>query len=236
MMSHGSPAMEVSNTIDETNAKAADWLAMAILESVDARGCCGMAVSGGHSPWPMFSMLAKREDVPWTKIRLFQVDERIAPEGSDDRNLTHLRARLLSERPELSAGTMPMPVDDADLEAACDRYADLLAQSCGEPPVLDIVHLGLGPDGHTASLVPGDSVLEVTDRDVALTGGLYQERRRMTLTYPCINRSHRIMWQVVGHDKASALDKMLSGSEEVPGGRISTSQAIVFADSEAANG
>ena len=236
MTTHRPPAVEVYDTVEQTDAKAAEWLAEAIRESVSARDCCAMAVSGGRSPWPMFAMLSDQQDIPWAKIHLFQVDERIAPEGSDDRNYTHLKANLLAQRTELSVHTFPMPVNDSDLEAACDRYSDLMTTSCGSPRVLDIVHLGLGPDGHTASLVPGDDVLKVTDRDVALTGGLYQDRRRMTLTYPCINRAQRIMWQVVGAGKATALGKMMAGDHSVPGAGIATEQAVVFADSAAANG
>lgn len=236
MTTHSPPARQVYDTVEEADTQAAAWLADSINESVAARGSCAMAVSGGHSPWPMFAILAARDDIPWDRIALFQVDERIAPEGDDARNYSHLKANLLSERPELEASTHPMPVNDEDLEAACARYAELLADACGGPPVLDIVHLGLGPDGHTASLVPGDGVLQVTDCDVALTVGTYQGRRRMTLTYPCLNRAKRIMWQVVGADKADALEKMMAGDPSVPGGGIATDQAVVFADAAAIKG
>lgn len=227
---------QVYDTVEQTDTEAAAWLGTAINDAVAARGCCAMAVSGGHSPWPMFAILAARDDIPWDRITLFQVDERIAPVGDAARNYTHLQANLLSQRPELTARTHAMPVNDEDLESACVRYAHLLVEACGDPPVLDIVHLGLGPDGHTASLVPGDGVLQVTDCDVSLTVGTYQDRRRMTLTYPCINRAKRIMWQVVGADKADALEKMMAGDRSVPGGAIATEQAIVFVDAAAVNG
>ncbi|MCH2153274.1 MAG: 6-phosphogluconolactonase [Phycisphaerales bacterium] len=229
------PPEQVYATVEEADQHGADWLADAILESVAQRGRCAIAVSGGRSPWPMFAILAERDDLPWDRIMLFQVDERIAPEGDEDRNLTHLKANLLSQRPELEVHTHPMPVNDEDLDAACRRYEQLLEEACGSPPSLDIVHLGLGPDGHTASLVPGDSVLQVHDRDVDLTGGEYQGRRRMTLTYPCINRAQRIMWQIVGEGKSSALRQMRAGDPSMPGSAISTDQAVIFADAAAAD-
>ena len=153
--------------------------------AVAARGSFIMAVSGGHTPWLMLRALSG-EDVPWQSIHVVQVDERVAPAGDPDRNLTHLSQSLHAPlRPEQILG---MPVESPDLNAAATRYAAALRELAGSPPVLDLVHLGLGPDGYTASLVPGDPVLEVTNADVALTG-VYQKRRRMTLTYPIINRS-----------------------------------------------
>lgn len=231
MMSGSSaPPIHVSATAAEVAIEAEQWLADRILESVDQRGRCSMAVSGGHSPWPMLESLARRSDLPWDRVSIFQVDERIAPEGDPDRNLTQLDAHVLDVRPSLRASTYPMPVDESDLEEAADRYAHQLMQICGAPIELDIIHLGLGSDGHTASLVPGDPVLEVHDRDVAITSGPYQGRRRMTLTYPVINRARHIMWQVVGDDKKLALKRMMAGDDSIPGGLVSGIQAIVFAD------
>ena len=198
MTHHVSPELVVSGTVEETNSRAAAWLAQAIRTAVKDHGSCTMAVSGGHSPWPMFEILARDDSLPWSAITLFQVDERLAAPGSDARNLTHLEANLIAARPELRDRLHPMPVDDDDLEAACGRYAAAINEATGPSATLDIVHLGLGPDGHTASLVPHDNVLECQDRDIALTSTVYQAHRRMTMTYPCINRARHIMWQVVG--------------------------------------
>ena len=125
-----------------------------------------------------------------------------------------------------------MPVEGADLEAASGRYALTLQEIAGSPAVLDLAHLGLGPDGHTASLVPGDPVLDVTGADVALTG-IYQGRRRMTLTYPVLNRSRRIVWLITGREKAEMLARLCRGDRTIPAGRVSQDQALVLTDREA---
>jgi 6-phosphogluconolactonase len=173
------------------------------------------------------------EDVPWPGVHVVQVDERVAPAGDPDRNLTHLRESLLAHAPLRPEQIHAMPVESADLEAAAREYAALLEEIAGSPPVLDLVHLGLGPDGHTASLVPGDPVLDVTDRDVAVTG-VYQGRRRMTLTYPIINRSRRILWLVTGAEKAGMLTRLRDGDRSIPAGRVRRDQALVLADRAAA--
>jgi 6-phosphogluconolactonase len=191
-----------------------------------------VAVSGGRTPWIMLRALAA-EDVPWEGLHLVQVDERVAPAGDPDRNLTHLRESLLERVPLPPDQVHAMPVEDPDLEAAAGRYAQTLRQIAGSPPVLNLTHLGLGPDGHTASLVPGDPVLGITDADVALTG-LYQGRRRMTLTYPVLDRSRQILWLVTGADKAGPLARLRAGDRSIPAGRVRPDHALVLADREAA--
>jgi 6-phosphogluconolactonase len=190
--------------------------------AISDHGTFTLAVSGGRTPWAMFADLAGK--LPWEKVTIFQVDERIAPDGDPDRNLTQLERAL---PPGAAADVRPMPVWADDLEAAAAQYADEL------PPSLDLVHLGLGPDGHTASLVPGDPVLDVADRDVAVTGE-YQGRRRMTLTYPALNRGRAILWLVTGVDKVDALARLRAGEGSIPAGRIATDHALVVADAAAA--
>jgi 6-phosphogluconolactonase len=217
---------------DVVAKQAARGIAAEAVAAVAARGRFVMAVSGGHTPWQMLRALAN-ETVPWKNLHVVQVDERVAPSGDPDRNLTHLRESLIEHAPLSLEQIHAMPVEDKDLEAAAASYAQLLQQIAGSPPVLDLVHLGLGPDGHTASLVPGDPVLEVADQDVSLTGS-YQGRRRMTLTYPLLNRSRRILWVITGREKAQMLARLLRGDVSIPAGRVHQDQALVLADFAAA--
>jgi len=220
---------------DAVAARAAAAIAAAARAAVAARHRFTLAVSGGHTPWQMLRALAN-EEVPWAQLHVVQVDERIAPAGDPDRNLTHLRESLLSHAPLPPEHIHPMPVEDPDPAAAAARYARALHDLAGTPPQLDLVHLGLGPDGHTASLVPGDTVLGVTDVDVAITGGTYQGRRRMTLTYPVLNRARQILWVVTGAEKVDALRRLRAADPSIPGGRVEQARATVLADRAAAAG
>lgn len=224
--------IEVLADADAVAKKAAAIIAADARMAVGARGRFVMAVSGGSTPWKMLRVLAD-EAVPWEGIYVVQVDERIAPAGHADRNLTRLRESLLEHCPLAPEQIYAMPVEHADLAAAAAQYARILEDIAGMPPVLDLVHLGLGADGHTASLVPGDPVLTVTDADVAITG-VYQGRRRMTLTYPILNRARRILWMVTGGEKAKMLSRLLAEDETIPAGRIRRDNALAFADRTAA--
>lgn len=224
--------IEVLENADSVAERAAEIIAERAREAFAARGRFVMAVSGGHTPWLMLRRLAM-DDVPWGAVHVAQVDERVAPAGHPDRNLTHLRESLLDHAPLPPGQIYEMPVESPDLEIAAAQYAATLTQIAGSPPLLDLVHLGLGPDGHTASLVPGDPVLDIEDADVALTRP-YQGRRRMTLTYSIINRSRSVLWVVTGSEKATALNRLLSGDHSIPAGRIRPEQALVLADWPAA--
>jgi 6-phosphogluconolactonase len=224
--------IEVLADADTVAQKAAAIIAGEARAAVVARGRFIVAVSGGHTPWQMLRALAG-EDVPWQSVHVVQVDERVAPAGHPDRNLTHLRESLLAHAPLRPEQIYAMPVESPDLEAAATRYALTLQALAGSPPVLDLAHLGLGPDGHTASLVPGDPVLDVTDADVALTG-VYQGRRRMTLTYPLLNRARRVLWVVTGSEKVGMLVRLRDGDVLIPAGRVRQDQALVLADRAAA--
>jgi 6-phosphogluconolactonase len=220
--------IQVLDTAESVATTAAKVIAEEARKAAAARGRFVMAVSGGHTPWLMLRALAV-EDVPWPAVHIFQVDERVAPAGDPDRNLTHLRESLLNRAPLEPEQIHAMPVESADLDAAAKEYSSTLRGIAGSPPLLDLVHLGLGPDGHTASLVPGDPALNVNDKEVVMTG-VYQGRRRMTLTYPTINRSRQILWVVTGKEKVQMLDRLLDGDESIPAGRIRRESARIIAD------
>jgi 6-phosphogluconolactonase len=224
--------LEVLADPQATAERAAAIIAADARAAVAARGKFAMAVSGGHTPWVMLRALAN-EDVPWAGVQVFQVDERVAPDGDPDRNLTHLHESLLAHAPITREQIHAMPVNLPDLDAAAKQYAATLRDVIGTPPVLDLAHLGLGPDGHTASLVPGDPVLNITDADVGVTG-MYTGHRRMTLTYPMLNRSRKILWLLTGAEKAAMLPRLQAGDPTIPAGRISSAQAVVLADKAAA--
>jgi 6-phosphogluconolactonase len=224
--------VEVYADADAVAQAAAIMVADEARAAIAARGRFVFAVSGGHTPWLMLRALA-REDLPWEAVHIVQVDERIAPEGDTDRNLTHLRESLVGQTALRPQQIHAMPVEAPDLGVAAVQYAANLRQIAGAPPVLDLVHLGLGPDGHTASLVPGDAVLHVTDADVALTE-VYKGRRRMTLTYPIINRSRRVLWLATGDDKAEMVGRLCAGDTSIPAGRVLKDRALVLADRAAA--
>jgi 6-phosphogluconolactonase len=218
--------LEVREDAATVHRLGAALIAETARRSIEERGAFALGASGGRDPWEMYSQL-EDHGLDWTSIGIFQVDERVAPPGSDERNLTHLIESLSIGA---QGSIRPMPVTDDDLEAAADRYAETL------PEALDLAHLGLGPDGHTASLVPGDPVLEVEDRRVAVTAGEYQGVRRMTLTYPELTRVRRLLWVITGAEKRDALAKLLDRDRSIPAGRVEPGgDSIILADEAAAS-
>jgi 6-phosphogluconolactonase len=217
--------LEVAGDEKAASRRAAELIAAAGAEAAAERGRFAFAMSGGRSPWAMLAILGESEEMPWDKTELFQVDERVAAPGDEARNLTHMVLGLSMDH---QATLRPMPVTQRDLESAARDYEAQL------PDRFDLIHLGLGPDGHTASLVPGDPVLDVTDRRVAMTETAYQDHRRMTLTYPALHAARRIVWLVTGPDKPEALQKLLAGDESIPAGRVRNENVVVVADEAAA--
>jgi 6-phosphogluconolactonase len=203
--------------------RGAEVMAAHARAAIEARGSFAVAVSGGRTPWAMFTELAGQE-IDWSQVAIYQVDERVAPAGEDTRNLTHLLASLPEPARER---VVPMPVEETDLEATATRYAARL------PERFDLIHLGLGPDGHTASLVPGDPALDALDRDVTLSG-LYQGTRRMTLTYPVLDRARARLWLVTGGDKRDPLRRLREHDRSIPAGRVKAEGSLILADSAAA--
>lgn len=199
--------------------RAAELLFDMLGKRLDDQTRVSLALSGGRTPWAVFGQLAHAA-LDWSRVDIYQVDERVAPSGDAGRNLTELNEALLSRVP---ATPHPMPVEDWDLEAGARRYAARL------PARLDIVHLGLGDDGHTASLIPGDPVLGVTDRHVAVTQR-YRGYQRMTLTFPALNAAGRIVWIVSETGKAAALAKLRAGDPSIPAGRVAREHAVLLTD------
>ena len=214
--------------------RAAAFVASEARAAIASRGRFAIAVSGGRTPWQMLQALAG-EDVPWHAVHLFQVDERVAPAGDADRNLTHIEASLLATAPLPRSNLHAMPVEATDLAEGAARYAAALRTTTGAPPVLDLVHLGLGPDGHTASLVPGDPALDVSGDDVTVTG-VYQGHRRMTLTFPALDRARRVLWLVTGAEKQPMLARLRAGDRSIPAGRVRSDDAVILADTAAVGG
>ncbi len=223
--------IEILPDAEAVARRGAVWILAQARAAIAARGKFVLAVSGGTTPWMMLRALAS-EDLNWVAVDIVQVDERVAPAGSSERNLTALRESLSASPPALSR-IHAMPVESTHLADGAAEYAKLLRAIAGSPPVLDVAHLGLGADGHTASLVPGDPVLEVSDADVACSRE-YMGRRRMTLTYPILNRARQILWLVTGAQKVDALARLRNGDGSIPAGRIRPDAALVLADRAAA--
>jgi 6-phosphogluconolactonase len=216
--------LEVVESDRAAARRAAELIAAAGQRAVADHGSFSFAMSGGRSPWAMLAILGDLEEMPWAETELFQVDERIASPGSEDRNLTHMVLGLSMDH---QSALRPMPVTNRDLDAAAHEYDTSL------PDRIDLVHLGLGPDGHTASLVPGDPVLEVDDKRVSVTTNEYQGHRRMTLTYPALAEAREILWLVTGEEKRDPLQKLLAADPSIPAGRVRNDSMFVVADSAA---
>jgi polyphosphate glucokinase len=222
----------ISNSPESAALSAACYLADSIRAAVDARSLCTLAFSGGRSPEKVLVELS-RQNIPWASVHVFQVDERAAPGGSAERNWTGLEKNLLNHIDIPAENIHPMPVEGGDLDAAAERYAAELGLVAGQQPVFDIVHLGLGSDGHTASLIPGDPVLNEIAKDVSATGK-YQGYRRLTLTYPCLRRARQLLWFITGEDKAAMLARLQHHDRDIPAGRMGHDRNVVYADASAA--
>lgn len=206
--------------------RMAEWL----MEAIDARGRASVALSGGRSPWIMMADLFRR-NLPWDAVDILQVDERVAPDGDDIRNMSRLGPLIVGSPAEM-ARVHPMQVADG-VDAAVADYRAVL-DDLGGP--IDVVQLGLGDDGHTASLVPGDPVLTVTDAPVAATTSRYRGTTRVTLTYPVLAAARHVLWLVTGQDKHEMVRLLEDGDPEIPAGRVSAPAQILVLDQGAATG
>jgi 6-phosphogluconolactonase len=225
--------LTISASVDQAAEAAAAFLGERIAEAVAARGRCTIALSGGRTPWSALERLESLHP-PWSALEVFQVDERVVDDQDPRRNATRLRSILVGPGRLAEAHFHPMPVE-APLDAAARRYQDALSASAGAPPILDVVQLGLGADGHTASLVPGDPLCEVTDAEVGLSGP-YDGTVRMSLTFPAINRARAVLWLVTGADKRLALARLLGRDPAIPAARVEGQHATLITDRAAAPG
>ena len=205
---------------------AAAWLAARAVAAIERQGRFVWAVSGGSTPAQFLDVLATHDRVDWSVVHLFQVDERIAASGSDDRNDTMIRTRFVDRVPAVQYH--PMPVEAADLGSALVDHLSDLERLSGRPARLDVVQLGLGDDGHTASLVPGDAVLDATD-DLAVTAE-YKGTRRVTMTAPLLNRAAERLFLVTGANKDDALGRLAERDPSIPGSLITADAAILVTD------
>jgi 6-phosphogluconolactonase len=210
--------LKIYDTVDELARASAAYVAALAHDLQGRTGPFTFALSGGKSPWLMLGELG-HENVAWERTKIFQVDERAVPADDDLRNLKHIREALGATNAEIVA----MDVENPELDEAAYSYATKL------PERFDLIHLGLGPDGHCASLVPNDPVLKVTDRLVAISGP-YQDTMRMTLTYPALFLADQLLWLVSGEDKRDALEKLLDGDTSIPAGRVEAAASLVMVD------
>lgn len=225
---------EIFPHAEQVAVRAAAYLEQLIREALTHQKSFSLAISGGRTPWEMLKLLSKA-DLPWQRINLFQVDERVAPDGHPDRNLTQLFQAIAGTPMVTQLRIFPMPVTAEDLDAAAKEYAEVLNEVT-EGKGLDMIHLGLGSDGHTASLVPGDEVLAVQNRQVACTQNNYQGRIRMTLTYPLLNAAKQILWIVTGSEKKEMVKRMLQKDPSIPAGSIRQENALLLVDQAAIEG
>lgn len=223
----------VAHDVEAAAHCAAGELARACATAVAERGRACIALSGGHSPLRTFELFAQAP-LPWTSLVVAQVDERCVPAQDPRRNVAPLRWLLVEQGGLPPSNLLSMPVECDDVDHAADDYADELRDRLGVDGEFDIVQLGLGDDGHTASLVPGDPVLTVDDRDVAVTQP-YQGTRRMTLTYRRLNTARERLWLVTGAAKAPALAALLDGTGSSPAVRVRREHSVVVADRAASD-
>jgi 6-phosphogluconolactonase len=218
----------VQATYTEAARSAAEEIARLLREAINTRGMASLALSGGKTPREMVEHLSAT-DVQWQNVQLFQVDERAVPLDDPARNWSTF-GPLVDRLP--STNCHPMPVERADADT---EYSSVLSHVLGSPAHLDVVHLGLGVDGHTASLVPGDPVVAERDREVSWVAA-YQGHRRLTLTQPVLTGAGRQVWLVRGKSKAGALRELVEGRSDAPAGHvIAFDTSVVFADAAASS-
>lgn len=225
--------LKVLPDIERVAQQAVKIITRVAQERIQQSGQFSFAVSGGSTPWIMLRQLAI-SNLDWGKVALFQTDERIVPAGDPQRNLVQIKQQLLDHSALKQDQIFAMPVEQTDLESAARDYSQELHKRCGNPPILDLIHLGLGEDGHTASLLPGDSAL--TSHETIAISNEYQGLRRMTMTYSVINAARHRLWIVTGAKKRAMLERLYHGDRSIPAGRVERDNAIILADEDVVGG
>lgn len=228
----------VAESAEELARQAAETIASTIDLALGQRDRAQIALAGGGTPKATYIKLGS-EHLPWQRVDVLLGDERWVSEGDPASNARMVRETLLAQGPAKGARLHPVPTNLATPEASAEAYAALLAQLCsGEPPALDLVLLGLGDDGHTASLFPGTASLSCVDRSVTVATGKGLER--ITFTAPVLSAARQVIFLVSGADKRQALERLFDGDESTqrtparlvkPAGTV-----LVLADSAAAAG
>ncbi len=210
---------------------AAQFIAARLAAAIAGRGQATLAISGGRTPWGLLTRLAGHA-LDWKAVRLFQVDERIVAADDAARNWKHfLRTALATRIP--STNHHPMPVEIADAKQAASQYAQLLIRHCGRPPALDVVHLGIGADGHTASLFAGDALLQERQRLVGVSA-IYDGHARLSMTLPVLNHAGCIVWYVTGTERKHSVSRLFAADPDIPASQVKRTHAVCFTDLEAA--
>ena len=206
----------------------ADVVAGEIGWAITRRGVAFIALSGGATPWLMLEAL-RHHPIDWTATHIFQVDERDATADSNDRSSTHIR-EVLTDHIEIPEPNVHMIPITGALALDADRYGQEVQTVTGG--TFDLIHLGLGDDGHTASLTPGDPALDAVEASAVVTDE-YRGYQRVTLTYPVINAARSILWLTNGANKALALQQLLQADPAIPAGRVLQTNAQIFCDEAA---
>jgi len=224
--------VEVCSTPQEAATRAAELIAECLREAIARSGNGTVALSGGRTPSTMLQELASAP-LDWSRIHIFQVDERLVDDGDERSNMKTIRSAF--ERPSLAIEQMHhMQIHGDSPQAGADRYTSQIRLVAGNPPTFDVVHLGLGEDGHTASLFPGDSALDA-DGDVAVTG-IHGGVRRMTLTLKVINRARSRVWLVTGNAKRNVVQGLLRRDLALIASRVDQDNSSLVIDREASAG
>ncbi len=231
--------VEVARDLNDLSQRATQIIASYIDLALDQRERAQIALSGGSTPGLTYSLLSK-EHLPWDRVDVILGDERWVDENSDLSNAAMLRQTLLLSGPGSAARFYPVPtVELGSPQESANAFAEILGKVCkGDPPIFDLAVLGIGDDGHTASLFPGTDSLKVHDCWTAVSRG--NDLDRITLTAPVLSSARKVVFLISGESKNEALKRLLDDSESIdrtPARLVQTSSEVhILADSAAADG